>query len=45
MLWGKVLKSVIQNSYKLCRLSKTRMQQGLSFQIHKGMGVLLRLYQ
>lgn len=38
MLWGKVLKTVIQNNYELCRLSKTRTQQGLSFQIHKGGG-------
>lgn len=44
MLWGKVLKNVIQNNYRPYRLSENWIQQGLSFQIYKGVGVLLKLY-
>jgi hypothetical protein len=33
---GTVLKNVIQNNHKVCRWSRNRTQQGLSFQIYKG---------
>lgn len=35
---SSILKNVIQNKYRMCRLSKDRTQQGLNFKMYKGLG-------